>query len=176
VFVNVLRDAFGQSIATAIAEACRLETVGAKPLSVRTVRRALDMAEKRKAVYQGINFMTAMQFSARRGGPEFAQACREMGIDPRSLGRAARETLDDRFRSLFEAASAGDSIFVELLRARALMTEALRGLSHGAAGKSNSKKQAPAAAVNGKASLSRGAGTAKRARSVAAAKPRKPRT
>lgn len=130
-FIEALGRAFGEAMAADIAGECDVRPDDGKPLATRAVRRALDMAAHRQGIYQGMNFLTRLQFAARGRGPEFLASCAAAGVAPGALAPRMLDAIDARFGMLFDQAADGDRTFVDLLRACALMRQTLGELGTG---------------------------------------------
>ncbi len=109
-FTEALQESYGPGIAKAIAQELGLQPSPGKPLSARTVMHALDMARTAGQALSGIDFVTALEYSAQNEGLGFKSVCQELNLDPGSLDAQQREAIDHALQERFQqAASEGRS-------------------------------------------------------------------
>lgn len=123
-FMQTLTANFGGTIQASIANELGLSP--GKPLEAREVRLALEMAENHVGVYEGINFMTQLQFSAASGGSGFGAVAENLGINPANLSDTDRKNIDQQFAAAFNEASQGHTRSVSSDDAAALLATILR--------------------------------------------------
>lgn len=125
-FLNALGQSFSQGITRAVARELDLSAAPGRPLSSRTVRQAVDMAQTSQTALSGVDFLTRLQVSTIGNTAAFAEACRHMGIDPAGIGAEQRTAIDARMLQRFEAAMAQGRSPVDEATARAWLAEELR--------------------------------------------------
>lgn len=106
------------------------------PLPAPLVRRAVEIARASQNLYAGMNFMSRLHLSAKRGGAEFEAACRAAGLKPGDLGPGRRACADYLFDRAFETAAQANTAQVEADAARRMFVDALKqaaGMSEDAA-------------------------------------------
>ena len=106
IFSRALADTYGNGIASAVSHELGLQAGPGKPLSARTVERAVDMAETSRVAMTGVDFATQLACSAVSGSAAFNDACRQAGIDPAAITPAQRQAVDTAMRERFDAAAA----------------------------------------------------------------------
>jgi hypothetical protein len=104
-FVDALRESFTSGISRAVARELDLGPSPGQPLSSRTVKDAIAMAESAKSALAGVDFLTQLQFSAAKEGAEFHRVCRERGIGAESLTVAVRQQIDSALAQHFAGAT-----------------------------------------------------------------------
>jgi len=105
-FTQALAGTYGKDIAIAVARELGLEPSPGKPLSLRTIEMALDMAQMTRHALEGVDFGTRLDCSATAGGPGFIGACRDLGIAPESVDPAQRQRIDESMAQRFDQAAA----------------------------------------------------------------------
>lgn len=109
-FIEALQESYGPGIAKAIAQELGLQPSPGKPLSSRTVIHALDMARTAGRALSGIDFVTALEYSAQNAGLGFKAVCQDLNLDPGSLDDQQRKAIDQALQERFQqAASEGRS-------------------------------------------------------------------
>ncbi len=127
-FVQALGQSFSQGIQRAVAHELGLEPAPGRPLAARTVLQALDMAQTSQTALQGVDFLTRLAVSATQGSSAFTDACRQLALDPASVGPEQRARLDARMQQRFDSAAAGLQAPVPLASAREWLLQELRAL------------------------------------------------
>lgn len=103
-FVEALSQSYGSSLSGALARELGLEPAPGKPLSSRQVTQALEMAETGRQALSGVDFLTALQHSAKAQGPGWQAVLTELGIAPDSLSVEQRTQVDERMEARFATA------------------------------------------------------------------------
>lgn len=109
-FMQALSHTYGTSLSRTIERELGLAPNPGKPLASRTISQALDMAKTAQSALAGVDFMTALAFSAQSGGAAFRAACNEANIAPDALTPQEKSAIDQDMASRFgQAAAAGKS-------------------------------------------------------------------
>lgn len=103
--IRALNDAVGAGLGSAIARELSLTSAPGKPLSARTIERAVNMANEGMHMLEGVDFMTQLRLSAQNGTPDFIRLCTQAGIDPQQLDATTRKDIDDMLAQRFQAAA-----------------------------------------------------------------------
>lgn len=107
-FTEALARTYGSGIASAVSRELGLTPSPGKPLSSRTIERAIDMAQTSQQALEGVDFATRLGCSASMGAPVFREVCAELGIPPERIGPDKRQQIDQTMQQRFsEAASSG---------------------------------------------------------------------
>ena len=128
-FVAALGQSFSRGIQSAVARELGLEPAPGRPLSARTVQQALDMAQTSRTALQGVDFLTQLSVSAAHSSTTFMQACKQLAIDPASLGTEQRTLVDARMEQRFQGAAAERQAPVTPATAREWLMQELRSFT-----------------------------------------------
>lgn len=132
-FLMAIENSYGSRIAGIVRRELALpDEAGAPlptPLPAPLVRRAVEIARASQNLYSGMNFMSRLHLSAKRGGAEFEAACRAADLRPGDLGPGRRACADYLFDRAFETAARANTVHVDMDDARRLFVDALRQVS-----------------------------------------------
>lgn len=127
-FMQSLDHAYGAPLSRTIERELGLAPNPGKPLSSRTIEQALDMARTAQSALAGVDFITALAFSAQSGGAAFRAACAETNVAADSLAPEEKIAIDHDMSNRFvNAAKTGDSP-VSTATAHAWLVEILNDL------------------------------------------------
>jgi hypothetical protein len=126
-FVDALGQAYGRGLSGALARELGLEPAPGKPLSSRQVSQALEMAETGRQALSGVDFLTALQHSAKSQGIGFQAVAAELGIAPQSLAPEVRARIDESMEARFSEAQAKGQSPVQADTVRGWLREELTG-------------------------------------------------
>jgi len=128
-FMQSLSHTYGTALSRTIERELGLMPNPGKPLSSRTVEQALDMANTARSALSGVDFVTALAFSAQSGSAAFRAACSEANIATDALTPQQKSVIDQDMSSRFERASAAGESPVSPAAAHTWLVEILGDLS-----------------------------------------------
>lgn len=107
---DALKNAVGPGLGDAIVRELGLSPAPGKPLSARTIKLALSMAQEGRHAMEGVDYMTQLRFSAQNRTADFIRVCQSNNVDPQQLDTLARSVIDQQLAErLHVAAQAGQS-------------------------------------------------------------------
>ena len=124
-FTQALGQTYGHGIATSVARELSLDPGPGKPLSARTIERAVDLAQTKRSVMDGVDFITQLGLSARSKGSDFLDVCRQTGVSPDGLDATARQRIDSAMQQKFDLAHQTGTGPVDSATARGWLRELL---------------------------------------------------
>jgi len=128
-FTQALTQVYGQGVASAVARQLELTPAPGKPLSSRSVVRAIDMAKTAKDALSGVDFISRLSCSAVGNSPIFQQACKDSKLDPATISANQRKALDQSMSARFEEAAANGESPVSLTTAGHWLRDLLQHIS-----------------------------------------------
>lgn len=131
VFVQALGQSYTPDLSGVIAREMELHPRPGQPLSSRTVQAAIDMAAIGQQALAGVDFFTALQFSASSCGVEFRNACHDAGITLASVNAAECQRIDAIMAQHFSHAAAMGAVPVPYATAAQWLSDALHTLKRG---------------------------------------------
>lgn len=96
-----------------------------KPLASREITAAKPMPNEVRDLLDGIHFANQLLLSPQWGGSGFRQVCREAGIEPAALDKAAKQRLEQDFSARLHNAQTGVNKPVNLDAAVQLLKQSL---------------------------------------------------
>jgi hypothetical protein len=124
-FTQALGQTYGHGVAALVARELSLTPGPGKPLSAHTIERAVDLAQTKRSVMDGIDFVTQLGFSAHSKGADFLAVCRQAGVPSDSLDTAARQRIDAAMQQKFDQAHQSETQPVDPATARGWLRELL---------------------------------------------------
>lgn len=109
-FVQALGQSFSPELSAAVARELGLCPKPGQSLPSRTVEAAMEMATTGRQALAGVDFFTALQFSATASGAEFRKACDGVGIAHECVGAADRQHIDAIMAQHFSHAAAMSAV------------------------------------------------------------------
>jgi len=104
IYLEVFRRHFGSRITDAVVGQLNGELAVGKPLFARTVRLALEMADRSLTALSGVDFLTRLHSSAIARGRNFDDTCLRMGLDANQINDEARASIDAEVQKRFHQA------------------------------------------------------------------------
>nr|MBF0683572.1 hypothetical protein [Pseudomonas sp.] len=124
-FMRSLSHACGTTLSRTIGQELGLGSNPGKPLASRTITQALEMAEAARSVLAGVDFVTALAFSAQGGGAGFRAACAEAKVSPDAISPQRKASIDQDMARRFETAETNGLSPVTSATAHAWLLEIL---------------------------------------------------
>ncbi len=116
--IQVLQQAFGNTMGEAIARELGLDPASSPPMQAWEVDRALGIGQTARSALQGVDFGSRLVHSARADGPGFRRVSESVGLDPRHIDDSTRREIDARMDAKFNQATAAGQAPVPLTQVR----------------------------------------------------------